>query len=236
MEAIESQLWAEYRTGDGSARNRLAEQYLPVAQRIAKALYGRRYNNTVEFGDYLQLGYMGLLEAIERYQPESTASFATFAAYRIKGSILNGLPKMTELGDYHSYVKRARRDRTLSLSSEKRASAPNFEYLADLIVNIALTYQLDEIAESRHHEQQCNSPYFSHKYEEVQRLLGEAVVKLLPNDRRVIQYHYFEHMGFEEIARLLCVSKGRVSQLHKRALCMLRDHIRSRAPDIENVY
>lgn len=236
MEAIERQLWTEYQAGDDAARRHLIDQYLPLASRIAKAVYGRRYNNTIEFNDYLQLAYIGLLEAIDRYQLNATASFATFAAYRIKGSILNGLPKMTEHGDYRNYIKRAHNDRTQSVLEEHRDAAPNFEYLVDLIVHIALTYQLDDLSESGLSDQCVDSPYFSHEYEEMQRVLRDAIANLLPNDRRVIQYHYFEHMGFEEIGKALCVSKGRVSQLHKRALCMMRDYIRCHASGIENFY
>ena len=235
MEAMENKLWLEYREGSSSARQNLIEQYLPLARRLAKIIYARRYDNTIEFGDYLHLAYIGLLEAVDRYRHNSSAVFTTFAAYRIKGSILNGVPKMTERGDYRSFLKLAQRDRSTSLLGSSPQPSPNFTYMLDLIVGIALTYQLDElVAELDLEEDIENSPYASRSFDELQNNLKEVVAKLPDRDQKIIYYHYFYQMSFVEIAKLLGITKGRVSQLHKSALIAVRNLLNRR--DVTAVY
>src|SRR5438128_2076815 len=95
----ETSLWAQYRrTGEPLLRARLVTTYLPLTHGIAARLFGQRSNDSVAFEDYLQYGRVGLLEAIDRFDPaRGEASFTTFAGYRIRGSILNGLEKATEV-------------------------------------------------------------------------------------------------------------------------------------------
>lgn len=221
MEVQEEQLWLDYRVGDESAREELLRRYLPFAKRVAGHVYSMRYSNEVEFGDYQQLAYIGLLDAMRRFRPELGVQFSTFATYRIKGAIFNGIPKMTERGDYHRYLKEARRDRTASLGGN---SAPSgLEAIRDLIIGIALTYQLDDLAEQDGDGQRGEvEPYASRFYDELQSCLREVVAELPERDQRIIYYHYFYQMSFEAIAVVLELTKGRVSQLHKRALENIR--------------
>lgn len=223
MEALEQQLWTDYRNGVAQARERLITQYLPLAKRLAAALFARRRVDDVEFGDYLQLAHLGLLEAIQRFRLEGEAQFATFATYRIRGAILNGVAKMTEAGERISYLRRARRDRAASIA-DGVSQSEGMTGLLDLIVSVALTCQLDDIAE--HHAAEPSvghDPYASRSYEETQRRLRRALESLPERERQIIYFHYFHQVGFDEIAGLLVLSKGRVSQLHKRALDLVRD-------------
>src|SRR5579859_5894235 len=95
---LERSLWEEYgRTRQPELRQRLVKRYMPMTQGIAAHLFGRRVGNAVAFDDYLQYARVGLLEAIDRYDPGREASFTTFAGYRIRGAILNGLEQTTEV-------------------------------------------------------------------------------------------------------------------------------------------
>src|SRR5262245_9861459 len=87
----ERELWEERARGVATARERLIERYLPLAKHVAARLYAARAVPDVEFGDYLHLAYVGLLEAMERYRAGGDAQFATFATYRIRGAILNNV-------------------------------------------------------------------------------------------------------------------------------------------------
>jgi RNA polymerase sigma factor FliA len=225
VEALEEQLWTDYHNGVTAAREQLVSQYLPLAKRLAAGLFARRPSNDVEFGDYLHLAYVGLLEAIQRYRTDSGAQFATFATYRIRGAILNGVPLMTETGDRISYLTRAHRDRADSvLEGQPEAAAASLASLIDMVVAVALTVQLDEVAEQESAEPTAAAdPYSSRLYEDTQRRLKRAVESLPERERQIVHFHYFHQMGFDEIAGLLAVTKGRVSQLHKRALDQVRD-------------
>lgn len=223
MEATEQQLWVDYRRGIEIARNQLLEKYLPLAKRLAAALYANRPANGIEFGDYLHLAYVGLLEAMQRYRHDSSAQFATFATYRIRGSVLNGIPRMTELGDHIGYLKQAQRDRTQSLLRKNDEVPHDFSGMLDLVVTIALTYQLDDLAIEQDQESlPDNGPYVSRAYEETQNFVRAALVHLSEREQQIIRCHYFHQVNFNEIAELLNITKGRVSQLHKRALEKIR--------------
>lgn len=225
-DTLEHQLWHDYRAGDAAARDALLERYLPLAKRLAASLYAKRAVDDIEFGDYLQLAYTGLLEAMLRYRPGEGAQFATFASYRIRGAVLNGLPPMTEAGDQIAARKRQQRERTRSLQGGERPPAQLAD-LFELVVGIALTYQLEELAEAGEPALvDTADPYASREYEEVQRRLRGALDRLPGRARNIVYYHYFHQLPFDEIAALFGLTKGRISQLHKQAIETLRDELR----------
>lgn len=224
MEAAEEQLWAECRQGGAAARTQLIERYLPLARRLAAALFARRILDDVEFGDYLQLAYVGLLDSVERYHAGGEAQFATFATYRIRGAILNGMAKMTESRSRLSYLKQARRDRAESIA---QTSGRDLAALLELVVGIALTFQLEEAAAEQEAvaAPEATNPYASALYHDMQRRVREVLGLLPQRERQIIHYHYFHQIGFDEIGALLGVTKGRVSQLHGQALALVRANL-----------
>lgn len=230
LEATDRQLWDEYQRGDSAARERLILLYLPLAKRVAASLYARRAGNQVEFGDYLHLAYVGLIEAIQRYRSDSDAQFATFASYRIRGSVLNSIPKMTESGDRIGFLKKQRRERVRSvLESGDQPAREGIAGLLDMVIGIALTVQLEEIAETHGVEPTpANDPYASRAYDDMQRGLRDVVSLLGGRERQIIDFHYFHHMTFEDIAQALGVTKGRISQIHKQALEKVRGALQQR--------
>lgn len=221
MEAAERKLWIDWRNGVETAREQLVEKYLPVAKRLAASIYASRPTNNIDFGDYLHLAYVGLLEAMQRYRHDSEAQFATYATYRIRGSILNGLPQMTEVGNHINYMKQLRRDRIRSLAAEG-VPKENFKAMLDMIVNLALTVQLDTLTLEPSTESEAVSPYASFMYEELQSRLKDVLALLPPREQNIINWHYFQQISFEEIAVMLGLTKGRISQLHKRSLETIR--------------
>jgi RNA polymerase sigma factor for flagellar operon FliA len=122
---LEKSQWEEYgRTRDPQLREQLVRRYMDMAHRIAAHLFGRRIGNAVAFDDYLQYARVGLLEAIDRYDPSREASFATFAGYRIRGSILNGLEQTTELAAQAAQRRHSRlRERAHSIQLQEGSPA-----------------------------------------------------------------------------------------------------------------
>src|SRR5262245_2083763 len=105
---VRERLWAALRRGDPEARSRLVDVHESLVRTLAAELYARRPDGVADFGDYLHYGMLGLLEAIDRYDPDRGAAFATFARYRIRGAILNGIAKETEQREFRSYRARLR--------------------------------------------------------------------------------------------------------------------------------
>jgi RNA polymerase sigma factor FliA len=223
LDAAERRLWLDYRAGAAGARDTLLERYLPLAKRLAASLYAKRTVDDIEFGDYLHLAYTGLLEAMQRYRHEDAAHFATFATYRIRGAMLNGIPRMTEIGDQIATRREMQRERTRSLQGGDKPSL-QLAGLADLVIGIALTYQLEEIAEADElHLHSTTDPYASREYDDMQRRLRGILDRLPERERKIVYYHYFHQLPFDEIATLFELTKGRISQLHKLAIETLRD-------------
>ena len=88
------QLWRE--DGDEQARLRLLDIHLPYARVVAASYYAKRLHDEIEFGDYLQLASLGLIEALGRFDPGFGVQFKTFAARRMHGALLDGIERLTE--------------------------------------------------------------------------------------------------------------------------------------------
>lgn len=221
----EGALWKRHISGgDAGARNELVERYLPIAQKIAAVLYASRLDNSIEFADYLQYARIGLLEAVDRYDPQREASFATFATYRVRGAILNGIEKSTEVSTQKAHRRRLERERLRSVKDALPATDDAFMRMVDLTLNFAIGHLLEESGAWRPREaDRASDPYLSFEL----KRLGERIKTLLETlperERTIVRFHYFEHREFTEIAEMLDISKGRVSQLHARALQLLRD-------------
>jgi RNA polymerase sigma factor FliA len=223
-------LWEEFRrSGAPELRERLVAAYLDLTHTIAARLFGQRVNNSVTFDDYLQYARVGLLEAIDRFDPQRGASFATFAGYRIRGAILNGLERATEAAAQSAHRRRARlRERAQSLQPPQpnaaETGAARFAGLVDVTVLLAMGYVLED---SGHWNpggaDTASDPYRSVQLERLCSRLHRLVEVLPERERTIVQRHYFQQVEFQQIGELLGLSKGRVSQLHARALQLIRE-------------
>ena len=237
-------LWEEYgRTRQPETRQRLVRRYMDMTHRIAAHLFSRRVGNAVAFDDYLQYARVGLLEAIDRYDPAREASFATFAGYRIRGAVLNGLEQTTELAAQMAQRRHSRlQERAHSIDIRDLRSADNpalerdsldaesdgtqlerFAGMVDMTILLAMGYVLEDNGEWNPAGVSAADPYRSVQLEAVRTRLIRLVDALPERERLIVRYHYFEHMEFQSIGEVLEVSKGRVSQLHARALQLIRE-------------
>jgi RNA polymerase sigma factor for flagellar operon FliA len=217
-------LWPEFVAGrDPRLRDELIQIYRPLAKRIATRMYVLRRDNSVAFADYFQYACVGLVEAIDRFEPERPNMFETFATYRIRGAILNGLAKESELAAQRHYWSARTQDRIESLTSETSTEEPQDELteLVDLTVGLAFGVLLESRAEPADESPQAN-PYAAAEIGELVCRLGRAVEQLPERERSIVELHYYHHEAFYDIAARLGVTKGRVSQLHSRALQLIR--------------
>jgi RNA polymerase sigma factor for flagellar operon FliA len=224
----ERRLWQEFvARRETESRNHLIERYLPLCRTIAASLFGRRGGVAVEFMDYMQLATVGLIEAIDRYDPRRGVDFESFAGHRIRGSVLNALESLSETYEQSSLRKRLRKDRLESLQRGWAAGkADLFGELADVAVGFALSYMLEGSgmlwADEAHsaYRQDC---YHSTEERQLRELLAKLVDALPDQERRVIRYHYYQGLEFQEIANLFGVTKGRISQIHRQGLQLIKE-------------
>lgn len=241
MAADEGELWRRLREhGDAQARELLLERHMPYARVVASTYYGRRYHDEIEFGDYLQYASMGLLEAMERYEPGRGAQFRTFAARRMHGAILNGLEKFTEKQQQISARQRIRNERLQAMkefASEhagvKAGTVPRsteqlFKFVSEVGLGLALAWMLEGTSMVDEPDRAESVPFYRDaEVRQLRQRLLRAVDDLPPQERNVIRSHYIQEIAFEEIAATLGVTRGRVSQIHRQALLRLRTAVGS---------
>jgi RNA polymerase sigma factor FliA len=227
----ERALWDKFVLGrDPMVRARLIQRYLGTVQHIAASLFARRTFNDLEFADYLQYGRVGLIESVDRFDPARGAAFTTYAGYRIRGAILNGIERSTELAAQGAYRVSVRQERVESAQEAMRTGGQEdpFESMVDMAIDLALGYLLEDSGIHRDEgEDRTNDPYHACELKFLQERL-KLIVEVLPErERLIIKSHYYEHIDFHMLATMLGISKGRVSQLHTRGLRLLREACRS---------
>lgn len=225
VQESEAALWAAWRgTGDAAARESLIGLHYDFARIMAGKMYARRTTDEVGFDEYLQLASVALIESVDRYEPSSGASFRTYASHRITGAILNGLEGMTERSRQVALKRRIERERLESIrSNTDGALQDTFERLAEVAVGLAIGFMLDGVSVVCDTE----SAYSDNAYERVLvRQIRERIMarlaQLPQREFTVIRYHYLQQLPFDEIGRILGVTKGRVSQIHRNGLALLR--------------
>jgi RNA polymerase sigma factor for flagellar operon FliA len=227
----EGYLWHAVREGgSAAARERLFTVYLPFARALAGRQFKSRRGGDVEYDDLLQLACAGLLEAIDRFDPALGVPFKGFAVRRINGSMIDGIAKMNEMREQISARNRAHRDRLRSLASDEDGPVPGsraMEALVDMAVGLALGFMLEGTA--LYHKESdpgvAATAYDSLAWKDlVERAVAE-VARLPERDRRIVELHYLEEVSFDQVAALYGLTKGRISQIHKAAMLLLRKRL-----------
>lgn len=243
-------LW-QTRHDDGKARAALVLHYLPYARMHAARLYAGRFGDDLEFGDYFQFATVALTEAVDTYDPDKEVRFETYAAYRIRGAVLDGIGAMSERMRQIAVTRELRQARLKSLlsvdapeSDGSGASAkppeslpassrqPLFpqgsalERLSDLGLGLALGLMLEGTgmvdAGLDAPAPAVQQPYARLEMRQQRERLLRLLQQLPEPQRLVMQWHYLQGLSFESHANRMGLSKGRVSQLHRAALATLR--------------
>jgi RNA polymerase sigma factor FliA len=236
----EGSLWRRLRDdADGTARALLLDRHLPYARIVAAHYYGRRYTDEVDFADYLQLASVGMLEALDRYDPGRGVQFRTFAARRMHGAILNGLERSTEKHQQIAARRRLRAERVQDIKAlagvEGTQAAPSgpeqlLRYVSEVGIGLALCWMLEGTSMVEAPDAVGTNPFYrTVALRQLRERLLHAVETLPTQERTVVRSHYLQGVPFDEIAGMLHLTKGRISQVHKQALLHLRAMVREDA-------
>lgn len=227
----EMALWEQWReTRSEQAHVQLVALYGDYARVVAAAYYAKRFHDEIEFAEYSQFAYVGLLEALERFHPAFGVQFKTFAARRMHGSILDGVEKLTEKQQQIAAVRRLRAQRKDSLLPQEGEAVPVsrtpeqvLKFVSEIGLGLAVSWLLDGTGMVDGGERSETMPFYqSVELRQTRERLLQLVKALPPQQSRVISAHYLQELPFEEIAQSLGLSKGRISQIHKQALATLR--------------
>lgn len=227
----EASLWRRLRFDDEiSCRRDLFDRYAELARSIAARHFHRRAWVGIDRNDFDQFAYEGLLESIDRFDPLNGTPFGAYASRRIAGSISDGIAKMSEIGTQLRHRHRLEQERLRSLTSASQLDGTTdaVSVLSELAVGLALGMML-EGALIKHPDAADLAPnaYESLEWREMQARLKHEVAELPEREAAIVRQHYDMGLSFVQIAELMGVSQGRISQLHRSALVRLRKRIGS---------
>lgn len=233
----ESALWCAFKQkGSAAARERLFSHHANFARNIARRHYRERSRGDIELGDLVQLAYAGLLEALDRFDPDYGTPFRPFAAHRISGSISDGVVKMTEAREQMAWKRRVRQERLRSLADARtgqKTITEAMEAMAEIAVGLALGFILEgtglfEQGESETRPATETTAYDTMAWKETVAQLHAELEMLTERERTILRLHYIDGANFDQLAVLLQITRGRVSQLHRAALLVLKKRMRER--------
>jgi len=222
---VEAALWRRLRfERETRCREQIFSRYRSLARTLAARQLRTRPRNGVELGDMEHFAYEGLLQAIDRYDPLRGIPFGAFARRRIVGSIADGTSRMNEVDAQYSHRRKVETERARSLVDP---TADPLRALSDLVSGLALGLILEgtSLIEAPDGADHRPSAYETLAWRELQVLLVREIGRLPERERMVIRQHYENGISFTQIAQLLALSKGRISQLHASALGRLRTRL-----------
>lgn len=231
--------WFESR--DPVARDRIIVHYSPLVKFVAGRV-GAGLPSSVDPGDLVSAGVFGLIDAVERFDPERGVKFETFAVPRIRGAVFDGLRSLDWVP--RSVRSRAREVEAAFTELEARhGRAPSDDEIAShlkisttefqkWLVAIASTTvgPLDRAlvagAEPRSLAGDTpDSPAAVVEESEVRRLVRQEVRRLPEREKLVMSLYYDEGLTLAEIGSVLGVTESRVSQIHTKAVLHLRSRL-----------
>jgi RNA polymerase sigma factor FliA len=242
-------LWRRYKEqGDDGARERLVVAYSPMVKFVAGRL-GAGLPSHVEDADLISYGLVGLIGAIQRFEPERGIKFETFAMTRIRGAIIDELRSLDWVP--RSVRSRAREIEQVQAKLEHELQrAPTEAELADklnmteeelqsalLEIANSSVYALDElwtVSDSSGDQvslldtiadEGAADPQEALASTEVKDRLTEAIGGLPEREQLVVALYYYENLTLREIGEVLGVTESRVSQLHTKAVMRLKSHL-----------
>lgn len=218
--------------------NELAEAHLNLVRKIAWHFHGR-VGHRVEIDDLLQVGYLGLLDAAKRYAPQPGVTFAAYAAIRIRGAIVDYLRSASTLCratiQTHRRIQAAtqRLEHRLMRAPTEAELATELQMPADALAHARAQIGAGEIGSiddiySDHSLMFSDTGHSAEdqmEQDDMRRLLAGAIARLPEREALVLQLYYVEEMNVYEVAAVLGVTTGRVSQIKKAAMTRLRDDI-----------
>jgi RNA polymerase sigma factor FliA len=238
--------WKAFAEGDLAARDALLTENLSLVHHVARQLE-RKLSNELDHDELVSAGTLGLMSAMNAFDPERGLAFSTFAVPRIRGAILDELRRQ-------DHVPRSVRRKTRDIGGARAALAAKLcrqpddtEVAAALGVDVETLWKWESDVESAirvpidrpsndrgdahaspidmlHTDPDQGADEQLGREQEVS-MLREAIMKLKEQERTVLALYYFEELKLHEIAEILGLTESRVSQIRSKALARLRETI-----------
>lgn len=236
------QIWQDFAKGKNPAlRDRLMVKYLGLVHYVVNKLF-KTMPLSVDREDLVNIGVIGLSEAMDRYDPYFGIKFETYAIPRIRGAIIDELRKQDwiprSLRSKSNKIRKAVEELEQSchgnVSDQKVASylgisEDEYYYWQSQLKQTAMMsldkpnpnyddHNLYEAIEDK----TTNNPVENIEDDEMKKLLAKIIKKLPEKARLAITLYYYEKLTFKEIGNILNVSESRISQIHSETIDRMR--------------
>ena len=243
----EEELWERYMDShDQKIRNYFIEKYAPLVKYVAGRV-AMNVPSSVEFNDLVSYGVLGLIDAIDKFDPKREIKFKTYAVTRIRGSIFDELRAIDWLP--RSVRQKAKEiERTIAALEARLGRSAKDEEVAEamgislqdfhsLLLRVSgnSLISMDEswfindgsdnapmsIEDTLESSDSYNPDVVAEK-DEIKKLIARALMDLPDREKQVLILYYYEGLTLKEIGSILSVTESRVSQLHTKAIMRLR--------------
>lgn len=206
-------------------------QYSPLVRRIALQI-APRLPASVELDDMIQEGMTGLLDALQRYEPQPGLSFETYARMRIKGAIYDSFRRDDILPRHQRQKLKEIEEATRQLGQRlgrapeeteiAEASGLSIEEYFSILDNAVSICVMDELPEGIEPTDEQADPMQTVSLKEHTTRIEALLQRLPERERQVVALHYQEQLSYREIAYVMQLTPGRICQLHTQAMLRLR--------------
>ncbi|GAB6098873.1 RNA polymerase sigma factor WhiG [Halanaerocella petrolearia] len=243
----EDVLWQKYKQSNSqAAKEELILRYIPLIKHIASKII-ITIPDKFNFEDLVNYGVLGLIDAMDRFDPSRGIKFSTYAHPRVKGAIYDELRKLDWVP---TSIRRKSKEFTQNIvrlenklgrsptdeeiKAEMELSQVEFKQLLSQI-NIPENVSLDRVISCQDNDQlkikdliKASNQYEPDNvftYNEMKRILGQTINQLPDKEKLVVTLYYHEDLTLEEIGEVMDLTTARISQLHTKAIFRLRGHL-----------
>ncbi|MFQ5449146.1 MAG: sigma-70 family RNA polymerase sigma factor [Nitrospinaceae bacterium] len=230
-------------------RDAVIKEYGPMIKYVANRI-AMRLPPHIEVDDLISVGVLGLIDAIQKYDPTRGAKFKTYAEFRVRGAILDELRSM-------DWVPRSVRQKAASMDAvvqklQSKLGRPpeDDEIAAEMGMDLneffntlnetrsmpVLSLEDLGIAKETGEQQSLldclagkgdTDPQTQLRLNELKEIIAKAIDQLPEKERLMISLYYYEELTMKEIGEVLSITESRVSQIHSKAVFRLRTKLKS---------
>lgn len=229
-------------------REAMIVQYVFLVRRIAEKM-AARLPSSIVLDELISAGCLGLIDAVDKYDPKRNVSFKTYAVYRLKGAILD---ELRSLDRYSRSMRKKIRDiekAVAAVEGRVERSAADWEIAAEMEIELEQYFKiLSEIHDAallnldeyiRNHDNKIvskktfqdqiiskNDPSKNLALQELKQIVSHAISELSEKEQLVVSLYYHEELMLNEIGSILDLAESRICQIHRMVLVKLKNKLK----------
>jgi RNA polymerase sigma factor FliA len=253
-QSMAKKLKTENKVLNNEQKTRLITEYAPLIKFIAQKIAVRLPSN-IELDDLISSGVIGLMDAIDKYDPTRDNKFKTYAEFRIRGAILDELraqdwvPRSVRdkskkldrmVAKLESELGRSPNEREVAIGLE--ISLEEYHSLVNQVKPVSVLSVDDQSSYANFDKKsiinildgsKLNNPLVQLNVKKVQKMIAKCIEGLPERQRLVLSLYYYEDLNLKEIGKVLRVTESRISQLHAQAVAKLKNKLQQSFEDEE---